>query len=220
MRSGVPGAGDTLCNLCTRGDHVVPMNQDLFDRPSTVDTGARNDLDYYETPSWMTKTLLHHHPLPAGARVLEPCAGDGAIARVLQAAGLHVLTNDVDPRHVTTFHLDATRPGLWDLEIGEIDCVISNPPFNLAFQILQRAYERASMGVAFLLRKTFLEPTRARGAWLSAHPPTHIIGLPRHSFRGTGSDSVSTDWMIWAKALPTYRSPQAIVIDARAKERT
>lgn len=60
---------------------------DLFDRPSTADTGQRNDFDFYETPAFMTRSLLHYHPLPSGSRILEPCAGDGAISRVLQAAG-------------------------------------------------------------------------------------------------------------------------------------
>ena len=197
------------------------MTTDLFSRPSTVDSGARNDLDYYETPIWMTRTLLHHHPLSRGLHVVEPCAGDGAIARVLQASHLHVVTNDIDARHEADHHEDATLTQFWGGAVSDdVDFVITNPPFNDAFRILQHAYAVARVGVAMLLRKTFLEPTRERGAWLAAHPPTRIIGLPRHSFRGKGSDSVSADWVIWLKPGMfdvSWLPPN--VIDHQAKER-
>lgn len=197
------------------------MTTDLFERPSTADTGSRNDLDFYETPVWMTNTLLHHHPLSRGLRVVEPCAGDGAIARVLQRSHLHVVTNDIDQRHQTDHHEDATLDRLWASAFTDgVDFVITNPPFNEAFRILQHAYSAARVGVAMLLRKTFLEPTRERGPWLAAHPPSRIIGLPRHSFRGKGSDSVSADWVIWQKpGFFDVAWMPAIVIDTAAKER-
>jgi hypothetical protein len=199
------------------------MNTDLLGRPSKADTGQRNDHDFYETPEWMTAALLAHLPIAPGSTILEPCAGDGAIARVLTAAGHHVLTNDIDERHPGHLHYDATGP-LWTVpELDGVDWVISNPPFNVAFPILAQAFERSRVGVAFLLRKTFLEPTKERGPWLEKNPPAMTICLPRHSFRGKGSDSVSTDWFVWldlwnfAHAGGTIARP--IVVDAGAKGR-
>jgi len=203
---------------------------DLFNRPTTADDGARNANDYYETAPWMTASLLHHHPITG--RILEPCAGDGAIARVLVEAGCDVLTNDIDSRHRPALNYDATQGELWsDPFTRGVDWVITNPPFNIAFPILEQAWLLARVGVAFLLRKTFLEPTDTykrrgvvvpgRGGWLSVHPPTRIIGLPRHRFRGKGNDSVSCDWMIWEKQ-PRLHLPNAlppIVVDHLAKTR-
>jgi hypothetical protein len=195
------------------------LNQDLFDRPSTADTGARNDRDLYETPAWMTRSLLRHHPIPVTARIFEPCVGDGAIVRVLRAAGFEsIITNDIDERHEADLHFDAADFKLWSHPLlASIDWVITNPPFGHGFAILQEAERLARAGVAMLLRKTFLEPTLARGPWFSVHPPTRIIGEPRYSFRGRGSDSCAADWAIWEHAPDRTLKP--IVIDYQAKAR-
>lgn len=194
------------------------MSVDLFGRPSFEDTGERNGFDYYPTPAWMTRSLLHYQPGISGRVVLEPCAGDGAISRVLAQVSCTVLENDIDPRHGHDWRYDATTGDLW--QNIEVPWVITNPPFNVALAVLSRAYEHATVGVAFLLRKTFLEPTDDRGPWLSSHPPTRIIGLPRYSFRGTGSDSVSCDWMIWEKRPSSHgENLPPIVIDYVAERR-
>lgn len=191
---------------------------DLFGDVSIADTGVRSAYDYYPTPAWMTRSLLYHHPDIAGAAVLEPCAGGNAITAVLREASCEVFTADIDPRHAgLDRYADMTVESAW-CDYGGIEWVVTNPPFNVAFDILRHALEHANTGVALLLRKTFLEPTDERGPWLQAHPPTRIIGLPRYSFRGVGSDSVSCDWMIWEKRPD--RSLLPIVIDYVAERRT
>lgn len=191
---------------------------DLFGDVSTLDTGERNAFDYYPTPAFMTRSLLHFHPAIAGASVLEPCAGGGAITTVLQAAGCRVSTNDVDRRHPADEHMDATAAAYWTLVAPPVDWVVTNPPFAVALPILQQAVRHARVGVAFLLRKTFLEPTDDRGPWLQAHPPSRAIGEPRYSFRGTGSDSVSCDWYLWLRERVAGLPP--IVVDHVAERRT
>lgn len=182
----------------------------LFGDVSLVDTGERNDFDYYPTPGWMTRSLLHFHPSIATATVLEPCSGDGAIVRELEKVGCRVLTNDLDPRQPAQSHRDATDAAYWST-LPYVEWVITNPPFVAAFPILEHAVRKAQIGVALLLRKTFLEPTDERGPWLAEHPPTRLIGQPRYSFRGKGSDSVSCDWCLWLKHPGTwYDSPIAI----------
>jgi hypothetical protein len=192
---------------------------DLFGDVPTVDTGERSDFDFYETPGWMTRSLLHHHPAICGTVVLEPCSGRDAITNVLRAGGCTVITNDIDTRHPAQTFGDATRADFWDGCTTPLDWVITNPPFGVAFAILERAfaYPRLRSGVALLVRKTFLEPTEERGGWFAAHPPTRIIGQPRHSFRGTGSDSVACDWFLWEKS--PIRSLPPIVVDHKAKTR-
>lgn len=193
---------------------------DLFGRPSLADDGRRSELDRYFTPSWMVASLLHHQAIDRQSLILEPCCGDGAIVLALQSAGFgRIITNDLDPRHVASRHRDAAAADFWAMKtVQDVDWVISNPPFGEAQAILEHAELVARVGVAFLLRKTFLEPTRERGPWLALHPPSRIVGLPRHSFRGDGSDSVSTDWHIWLR-VDRRRSSPPIVIDPEAKSR-
>jgi hypothetical protein len=192
---------------------------DLFDRPSTADDGERNALDLYETPAWMTASLLHHHPFFDSDIVLEPCAGDGSIVRALGRAGFNtIITNDLNVSHAADYHEDASRLEFWERsEFGPVDWVITNPPFGSAFAILEQSVLLARFGVAFLLRKTFIEPTRQRGPWFSVHPPTRMIGLPRHRFRGKGQDSCAVDWYIWERNPRRELAP--IVIDHKAKGR-
>ena len=196
-------------------------NVDLFGDVSAHDTGERSEFDFYPTPAWMTRSLLHFEPNIRGMHVLECCSGRDDITNVLRAYGCDVLTNDVDHRHPAFLHFDAVDPAAWRSfrAHGRIDWVVTNPPFAIAFPILVEALQIASMGVAFLLRKTFLEPTEERGLWLSQHPPDRLIGQPRHKFRqdSDSSDSVSCDWYIWRKFSGTPWAP--IVIDHLAKRR-
>jgi len=191
--------------------------QNLFGDVSIADTGERNEFDYYPTPGFMTRSLLHFHPAIAGSQVLEPCSGGDAITTVLRAAGCVVATNDIDRRHPAMTHWNAELAEYWGMWAPEVDWVITNPPFNVALPILQHAVAHAKIGVAFLLRKTFLEPTDDRGPWLQVHPPTRAIGQPRYSFRGSGSDSVSCDWYVWERRPD--RSLPPFVIDHVAERR-
>jgi hypothetical protein len=193
------------------------VSTDLFGGVSKVDDGGRSLYDFYETPTWMTRSLLAHEPNILAGRVLECCSGRDAITRVLRAYGCEVTTNDIDREHPAQTHFDVTNPAYWEGLKQPPDWIVTNPPFSIAFEILVQAHQVAKLGVALLLRKTFLEPTEDRGMWLANHPPSRLIGQPRHPFRGDSADSVSCDWYIWRKFSGTPWTP--IVIDHLAKRR-
>jgi hypothetical protein len=167
--------------------------QPLFD----VDPAARRAFDYYPTPAWMTRSLLRRVSL---FDVVEPCAGDGAIARVLRGAGIRVLTNDLDQQWPTDWHEDATKEAFWECLSGYAwrpYYGVTNVPFNLADRIVPLAVNYLPW-FATILRLSWLEPTAARAPFLKAHPPSRVIVLPRHDFRGNGAtDSVTSAWFIW-----------------------
>ena len=174
-----------------------------------VDPYARHEDDFYATPAWMTRALLRRLPSNWSCqhgRVIEPCAGDGAIVRELQRAraDLDVLTNDIVARRpmLPEFLLDARKLETWQAfgRTGRLDLVITNPPFDVAFDIAVQAYEAVTLGMVLLLRLSWLEPTDDRGPWLKLHPPTRQITLPRYDWRGDGrTDSVTSAWFLWAK---------------------
>jgi hypothetical protein len=150
----------------------------------------------------LTETLLQYVPIIG--RVMEPCAGEGKIAQVLDSYGFHVRTvfrNDIDPRFGYDWHDDAADmdAAMWG---GQFDWVVTNPPYNQAAAILETAFKHALVGVAFLLRLSFLEPTNTRKAWLQSHQCALsnllIFGSPRPSFTDDGrTDSATVAWMIW-----------------------
>lgn len=167
--------------------------------------------EFYETPPWATRALVEHvrhsnqpEDFEWTGTAFEPCAGDGAIARVLEGSGLQVWTADLDPAHQGLDLVgDARAPAIWDAyraAHGGHDAlwVVTNPPFSQAFPILRQAMDHAELAVAFFLRMTFKEPTRDKAWWLRDHWPDFTIGLPRFSWDDDGNtDMVNCEWMIW-----------------------
>lgn len=169
------------------------------------DPAARRQDDFYATPAWQTRALLARlRPFSSLERVIEPAAGDGAIVRELTAQSVTVVTNDIVVREpmLPDFLLDARQRATWSAfaQAGRIDYVLTNLPFDVSFEIAQHAYEYANLAVILLLRLSWLEPTEDRGPWLCGHPPTSVIVMPRHDYRGNGAtDSVTSAWMVWEK---------------------
>jgi len=181
----------------------------------------RHRHDFYATPAWQTRVLLHHQP-DIGGIVLDPCVGNGAIASALSRPGTTMLTNDWDQTHEAEWHLDASGPDLYALA-GPVDWVVTNPPYTmpLCLDIVARAVREARVGVAMLLRITFREPTRhrfPRGPWLAAHPVSRVLTLPRYSYTQDGrTDSVTTEWCVWVRRPLTPQEPAILsVVGAEA----
>lgn len=179
-------------------------------------SGSRRPNDLYRTPVWAVHQLLE--AVSIEGTVLEPCAGDGRIANVLRLdARREVYTNDVDGRFDCDYAFDARHPGMWEAVSreagGKVDWVVSNPPFSFADQIVPLAFRESGIGVAMLLRLTWLEPTLARGEFLAEHPPK-VISIPRISFTGDGNtDNVPTAWFVWEH---DRRVEDVIVVPRRA----
>lgn len=160
----------------------------------------RREHDFYPTPANATRELLKR--INIVSPVLEPCVGRGDMADVLRTdprVGL-VFTNDLDRTHLADWHDDATWEGFWRT-LPPIEYVVTNPPFSKADQILPLAWKYARVGVAMLLRISYLEPCEGRGAWLAEHPPSKLIVLPRISFTGDGDTDMATcAWFVWDRA--------------------
>jgi hypothetical protein len=158
---------------------------------------SRRKNDFYPTPSWATEELLRH--VTISGKVFECCAGNNAMAQVLERDKFtQVLTNDVDPAMPSHVHRDATEHATWSWLPIKPDWVVTNPPFNKAIEIVRHAFEHAQVGIAMMLRLSFLEPVESRGEWLNQNPPHRIIVLPRISFTGNGkTDNVTVAWMVW-----------------------
>jgi hypothetical protein len=157
----------------------------------------RRRLDQYFTPASATEELQKQIDF-SSSWVLECCNGDGGISKVLRTAVTK--TNDIDPDLDATYHLDAAKAESWKQFPAGAHWVVSNPPFNQAPLIVPLALDYTEVGIAMLLRLSFLEPVENRGVWLNFYPPTNLIVLPRISFTGDGkTDNVTCAWMIWRK---------------------
>jgi hypothetical protein len=84
----------------------------------------RRERDFYPTPEAAVLPLLPH--LDAGTRFCEPCAGDGTLVDHLTKHG-HVCARarDIEPRRI-----DIDRKDALTTLTGNIDCFITNPPWD------------------------------------------------------------------------------------------
>lgn len=146
---------------------------------------------------------MDHISLNYLQNVLEPCAGNRAIANRISGKVPGVWTNDIDKEAApgANWNEDAVdiNAEMWTAQ--RWDWIISNPPYNQANRIVSNALLHCNK-VAMLLRLSFLEPTRDRYNLLNENILRYliIIGQPRPSFTGDGkTDSVTHAWFVWDK---------------------
>lgn len=175
--------------------------------------------DYYPTPDAITRILLKY--IQPGGVIVEPCAGHGAIAGCLPSG---VWTNEpYPPKDFEPDSLeDATDSNFWETlveQVGEIDWVITNPPYgSLVTPILANGL-RYSRRVAMLLRLSYLEPCEERAAMLQEYESliSHVIILnPRPQFRldVPGTDNITSAWVVWQQH---YASDRRVVFETHWK---
>jgi hypothetical protein len=133
-------------------------------------SSTRTSNDFYATPSWLVHRLLEAAPhLLRYKSYLAPSAGDGAIIRAFNEMRFRQARppaewTAIDIRPEPQAALEALAPGrafagvdflAQELEDGDADAVIENPPFDLAFDFIQKIVGKVDYA-AFLLRLSFL----------------------------------------------------------------
>ena len=105
-------------------------------------------IDFYQTPTWVTKALLKRINLKG--TVLEPCSGAGAIARLIENCS------------ASDIRVDDMVYGLKGIDIhsykaNSFDNIITNPPFASAQKVIEKSLTIANDKVYMLLKLQFLE---------------------------------------------------------------
>lgn len=152
--------------------------------------------DFYPTPRVTIESLLKHHEIKYP--VLEPCAGEGAIVRLLDPTEL-IHTNDIDEKYDTVHHLDAGKQ--WHSDWKDVSTVITNPPFNIALEVIKNVLAHVEDGsdVIMLLRLNFLG-SKIRKPFFKKNPPYKIFVLSqRPKFYHGKTDSIEYAWFVWNK---------------------
>ena len=126
--------------------------------------GTRDPLDVYETPGYVTRTLLRHVRLCGP--VLEPAQASGKISRVLRAAGF-----DVEGRDIRSGQDFLEECGTWR---GDL---VTNPPYKDALAFVEKSLEVADGQVALLMRSGFLWSDNRRTLF-STNPPELVLVMP------------------------------------------
>jgi hypothetical protein len=105
----------------------MSRNKPQVTRPQDITKIHQSDL--FETPPYALTPLMKY--LPSQWTVWEPAAGSGRIVRYLQDGFFNVIASDLDDgKNFFDYQPDER----WDV-------IITNPPYSIKFQWLERCYE-------------------------------------------------------------------------------
>ena len=104
-------------------------------------SGNREDLDFYQTPSYATKTLIERFDFKTRS-ILEPMAGNGAIAQVFKDAGYDVSCYDIVKRKYPVFVSDYFTVSKHLINESDNFAIVTNPPYELANKFLKYTLEK------------------------------------------------------------------------------
>ncbi len=136
--------------------------------------------DLYETPQCCVTAAFKAGVFMdfISEKVWEPCAGRGAISRVLKRYGYDVVAQDLvdypgrdpDIRTGIDFEMELKAP-------EGVDCIITNPPFKRADQFIRHGLKLVPH-VAVLLRAMSIEGA-GRADMIDNHLTDYWIGIDR-----------------------------------------
>lgn len=163
-----------------------------------------DSLDDFPTPPWATRALCvwlsKFHDL-SKQTCREPAANRGHMVRPLLESFAAVPASDVhdyDGRYPIRDYLFGPTSD-W----APTDWTITNPPFRLAEQFIDRALELSAVGCAMLVRSAFLEGVGRFERLFAERPPTTILQFSErvvmHKGRlaPDGSTATAYCWLVW-----------------------
>jgi hypothetical protein len=169
-----------------------------------------DSLDDFPTPPWATRALCEFLSKGPPCENLEqmtcrePAANRGHMARPLSEYFQLVMPSDVHDYGAGY----TVRDYLFGLNShwGRTDWTITNPPFKLAEQFIERAIALSNRGVAMLVRSAFLEGIGRFERLFSLRPPefvlqfTERVVMHRGKLAPDGSTATAYCWLVWYTA--------------------
>lgn len=160
---------------------------------------VHDSLDFFPTPAWATRALLEHviEPRWKDFTVLEPACGQGHMGKALAEYFDRIICCDVHDYgygRVEDFLLPTDHFPDW---------TITNPPFRLAEQFIEKACSISTVGIAMLVRIAFLEGVSRYNGLFSRNPPSIIAQFSERvpMFKGRvdakGSTATAYCWVVW-----------------------
>lgn len=160
--------------------------------------------DDFPTPPWATRALMQYVLRDSdlsGLTCLEPACGRGYMSRPLLEKFRCVESSDLIDYGFGEVRNFLTYPYL----AGSHDWVITNPPFKLAQEFIERAMSVANDGVAILARTVFLESVGRYDALFRRNPPTYFaqfterVPMVKGRVDRKASTATGYAWFVWKK---------------------
>ena len=153
----------------------------------------RQEDDFYPTPAYVTQALLDNYRFTG--EIWEPACGDGRMSKILEQYYSKVESSDLINRGYGTAGVDFLASS------REVDNIITNPPFNLAFEFIVQGLRLSRRCLALLLPIRYLTGKR-RAKLYHEFPPAKVIVIPNKvDFLGFGSPAMEFAWFVWEKGF-------------------
>jgi hypothetical protein len=162
-----------------------------------------DSFDHFPTPPWATRALCEHVIGLAGHLVWEPACGTGIMSSPLSEYALAVASSDVHEYGWGHIQHDFLLPFLPD-GIGATEWIVTNPPFRLAVDFVERGLNIASHGVAVLVRSVWAEGCDRYHRLFSTRPPTVIaqfaerVPMTKGRWDPEADAATSYAWFVWS----------------------
>ncbi|WP_375599856.1 SAM-dependent methyltransferase [Devosia sp. Naph2] len=160
--------------------------------------------DDFPTPPWATRALVEYIVGPravSGLSCLEPACGRGYMSRPLGEYFASVTSCDA-----YAYGYGELRDFLdYPFEALSHDWVITNPPFRLAEEFVERSLLVARKGVAILARTVFLESIGRYEGIFKERPPTKFaqfterVPMVKGRVDAKASTATGYAWFVWEK---------------------
>jgi hypothetical protein len=166
-------------------------------------TEAHDSLDDFPTPPWATRALCEFL-IDEGFDITELSCREPAANRGHMAAPLLEYFESVDASDVHDYGAGfPVRDYLFPVDLAPVDWTITNPPFRLAEQFIERARMTSSFGWAVIVRAAFLEGQGRFERLFSKNPPAYVLQFTErvvmHKGRlaPEGSTATAYAWLVW-----------------------
>ena len=136
----------------------------------------RVDDDYYATPPEATRVLLENFGLNDCFNIYEPACGEGHISKEIEKwfekinSSVELHSTDLIDRGYGVGGIDFLK---LDSFTKKFDCIITNPPFKLAQEFIEKALKLSKKYVIMFAKIQLLEGV-ARRKLFDKFPPKYI----------------------------------------------
>jgi len=175
--------------------------RDLMGEIIVADHLEREKDDFYPTPPEPTRAFLHAEidRLRDFGIVWEPAAGDGAMAREMEALGLRVVASDLIDRGC-----GAEIRSFYDWSFPAAGAIVTNPPFqecgwgNGKARWLYHALENLNIEYMALLLNWSWPGAGGLGPFWARYPAARVYLMRwKIDFTGQGAPPMLNAWFVW-----------------------
>jgi len=165
----------------------------------------KTGLDDFPTPPWATRALcewlLSKNIAINTMTVREPAANRGHMAKPLSEFFKTVEGSDV----YDYGYGFSVKNFITEEDFSEVDFTITNPPFILAKDFIEKALRTSKVGVAVIVRLAFIEGKDRYNSLFKENPPTYLlqhverVGICKGTIKKDVAAATAYCWLVWLK---------------------